>query len=87
MACAYCKITHFSTCSQLQKHWKNDCREICKKTCKCKKCSKHICVTRMDKEAGVEYFNIHTINEETFFSYVKNDRRWLFFLLKKYYAM
>ena len=83
LACSYCKTTHFSTTLNLQKHWKNACREVCQEHCTCKKCSPVYCETKIENECCIEYLNKHTIYEETFLTYLKKNKRWFFSPIKK----
>ena len=87
LACGYCKITHFTTTVQLEKHWHQDCSKVCVDTCVCKKYCQTWCKTKIQGEACIEYVNQFTFKEETFLSYFKDNRRWLFFSLKDFYVV
>ncbi len=87
LACAYCKTTHFSTALHLQKHWKNDCTDICNSFCTCKKCSPVYCETQIEKLNCIEYLNKSTIKDETLMTYLKKNKRHLFFPMKEFYSL
>lgn len=83
LACSYCKTTDFSTTLHLQKHWKNACRQMCKEDCQCKKCSSVYCETKIENKCCIEYLNKDTIHEETVLTYLKKNKRWFFFPIRK----
>jgi len=87
LACAYCKTTHFTTTLALQKHWKQNCTEMCDSSCTCKKCSPVYCETKIEKQTCIEYLNKFTIRQETMMSFCKKNKRWLFFPLKEFYSL